>query len=336
MDCINGSLDDQEEEFTSREYANMILYYGEADCNAELALEIYKERRPKARHPKNPKVILDAYNRLRKNLRLVPSTNEIGSEDSDSETAPIATLKSSVAPEPIAKKIKLGNQNQKLGDRLKFCEWLIKKQKRKGGFTQHVLWTDTAVLNPRGMSNRHKFYPAHFDSYPVEKWSIRIWAAILNKKIYGPYIIPKDLTIDKYCEFIRETLPSIKEDLPLNIYNELWFAHDSAKWHKSVLVSREIEKLFSDQWIGPCGVIIFPNESPELMPTQFIWDYVYERVYEDLCVCEEEMQEKIVDAFRSLNKTCEEDPELLVHVFEDCVSKAWSYVKERRRFSDSD
>lgn len=58
--------------FTAREDGQMLMVYGEARGNAALALRIYVERYPDARHPADSRVIMRAYQRVLNNQPVVP------------------------------------------------------------------------------------------------------------------------------------------------------------------------------------------------------------------------------------------------------------------------
>ena len=49
-----------------------------------------------------------------------------------------------------------------------------------------------------------------------------MWCGILGNQIIGPYFIDGQLTGQKYATFVTEILPTLLENVPLNIRLEMW------------------------------------------------------------------------------------------------------------------
>ncbi|KAI5641200.1 hypothetical protein NE865_06464 [Phthorimaea operculella] len=64
--------------FTAKEYADMLLCYGEAMGNATEALKLYVEKYPNRRHPSDPRVVEDMYQRVIENKPIVPQQEDAG------------------------------------------------------------------------------------------------------------------------------------------------------------------------------------------------------------------------------------------------------------------
>jgi hypothetical protein len=61
-------------------------------------------------------------------------------------------------------------------------------------------------------------------------------------------------------------MPDFLADMPLIICRELYFMHDGAPAHFSLVAHRCLNRMFPGQWIGRGGPIAWPPCSPDLNP----------------------------------------------------------------------
>ncbi|KAG7301194.1 hypothetical protein JYU34_014053 [Plutella xylostella] len=133
------------------------------------------------------------------------------------------------------------------------------------------------------------------------RWRINVWAGIIGDHLIGPVFLPHALNGANYLGFLRGQLEELLEDLPVAAYHRVVFQHDGAPAHFAVQVRNYLAARFP-QWIGRGGVIPWPPRSPDLTPLDFfLWGHVKTTVYAVECGTEEQMRQRIVDAFAGID-----------------------------------
>lgn len=86
----------------------------------------------------------------------------------------------------------------------------------------NILWTDEALFTRIGLYNsRNEHYWAvsnpHVikDSYHQVRFSVNVWAGIINNVIVGPYFIDDRLTGGNYLDMLQSVIPDLLDDMPL-------------------------------------------------------------------------------------------------------------------------
>lgn len=64
--------------------------------------------------------------------------------------------------------------------------------------------------------------------------------------------------------FLRDILTKLLEHLPLEARLEMWFQHDGAPEHFSVVVREYPYTNYGDRWIGRGGPVVWPARSSDL------------------------------------------------------------------------
>jgi len=106
-------------------------------------------------------------------------------------------------------------------------------------------------------------------------FSVSVWCAVLDDQLIGPFILEVRLTGEAYLRFLREELPRLLEDVPLNKRGRMYFQHDGAPPHSS----REVRN-FPGRWLGRCGPHNWPARSRDLSPLDYcVWGWMKELVY---------------------------------------------------------
>lgn len=72
--------------------------------------------------------------------------------------------------------------------------------------------------------------------------------------------LPNILSGDNYLNFLRDELPELLEDLPINIRQHLYFMHDGAPAHYRVTVHKFLNEAFPNRWISRGGQV--PRPAP--------------------------------------------------------------------------
>jgi hypothetical protein len=70
-------------------------------------------------------------------------------------------------------------------------------------------------------------------------------------------------------------MPDFLADVPLIIRRELYFMHDGAPAHFSLVARRNLGRKFSGRWKGKGGSIAWPPRSSDLNPLNFyMWGHL--------------------------------------------------------------
>lgn len=125
----------------------------------------------------------------------------------------------------------------------------------------------------------------------------------------GPFEFVGHLNGEAYASFLRDELPELLEDLPLDLCRRLIFQQDGAPAHNSRVASTVLNQMFPDSWIGTYGPFAqFPPRSPDLTPPDFfLWGFIKQIVYQTPLYSREELEGRLLEAFaqvtpESLNK----------------------------------
>lgn len=78
-------------------------------------------------------------------------------------------------------------------------------------------------------------YVTRQDAYQ-HRFSVNVWADILNNNLIGPYFIDGRFDSVSYLNILNNVVSEMLEDVPLNIYRDLYYQHDGAPAHYQVRV----------------------------------------------------------------------------------------------------
>ena len=119
-------------------------------------------------------------------------------------------------------------------ERLNFCKWLNGRRQ----LHRYIMFTDEAQFTRDGVNNTH---------------NSRVWCAVWDDQLIGPFILEGRLTGEAYLRFLQEELPRLLDDVPLNKRDRMYFQHEGAPPHSSSEVRKFLNYRFPGQWIGRCG-----------------------------------------------------------------------------------
>lgn len=302
--------------FSTREYHDMLLIYGESQGNSRGAVRLYNERYPNRRQP-NCRTFVSVSQRLLENGSVIPKKTS-GRNRTDRVLAVEDDILDIVAQNPtvsvrsIARQVNVGRtsvhrtlkeqllhpyhiqrvQDLHQGDfarRLQFCTWFQNKTTRNPLFASEILCTDEASFTRQGVLN---FHNCHIwdDHHPhatrrtnfQQKFSINMWAGIIGHTLIGPYELPRQLRGDSYLNFLENVLPGLLEELPLNIRQDMWFLHDGAPPHFARAVKLFLDDHYPRRWIGRNGPFLWPPRSPDLnVMDYYFWGHMKSLVYDN-------------------------------------------------------
>lgn len=128
-----------------------------------------------------------------------------------------------------------------------------------------ILWTDEATFRSDGGVNTHNmhYWAANNPRWMQEvqhqgRWSVNVWCGILGNKIIGPFIWNEPLRGENYLNFLRNNLPVLLEDVPLETRRTMFLQHDGCPAHFAVNVRRFLDQAFPDRWIGRGSLFPWP------------------------------------------------------------------------------
>lgn len=190
--------------------------------------------------------------------------------------------------------------------RLQFSRWLLENWQR------NIIWTDESTFTRVGMYNQHNTHlwmhenphACRVDSFQ-HRFSVNVWAGVIGTHILGPVFLQR-LTGDAYLLFLRETLPTLLEDIPLHNLHEVFYQHDGAPAHFTRSVRQHLDEEFGERWIGRGGPVQWPPRSADLTPLDFfLWGRIKSLVYFSDTTSAEDLKNRIVNAFQVVRNDTE-------------------------------
>lgn len=112
--------------------------------------------------------------------------------------------------------------------RVEFCQWFLQQLNRNEDFTKIILATDESTFTRNGIFNFHNNHVWAVENQHAvrrsnfqHRFSLNVWAGVVNGMLIGPYFFPPRLTGDIYLDFLRHHLPELLEDVPLNVRQDM-------------------------------------------------------------------------------------------------------------------
>ena len=316
--------------FTNIEYADMHLVLGDAHGNAERAVQLYARLYPNRRLP-NPRTFCAVDRRLRETGSFNRPTRDIGGhnrlrnernneilnkvqENPHTSTRAVAAVLDLPQTHvwkclnkdklhPFHHQKVQGLEPTDYAPRIQFCDWFLLQSNTVDQFSRFILFTDEATFAREGPFNTHNTHTwAHENPCAIKqrahqvRFSVNVWAGIIGDHLIGPHLLPQTLNGAIYTQFLEETLPTLLEDVPLEVRRLMWYMHDGAPAHFARTSRDSLNVRFPNRWIGRSGPIHWPARSPDLNPMDFyLWGHLKELVYETEVQRREELWPRIVD-----------------------------------------
>ncbi|KAJ8937688.1 hypothetical protein NQ318_015796 [Aromia moschata] len=123
----------------------------------------------------------------------------------------------------------------------------------------HHEWGDA---NQRATVTRHSQF----------RFKINIWVGMLGNNVLGAVELPSNLNSVNYFDFLKNGLPDLLDDVPLQDGVNMWFMQDGAAPHYALLVRQWLEENCPKRWIGRCveAPQFCPPRSPDLSGFLFV------------------------------------------------------------------
>lgn len=300
--------------YTNAEMTDMHFIYGLADGNSLQARRLYIERFP-GRNVPDRKIFQNIHRRLHetgtlkrsggpgramtiRTVQLEQNVLDMIEEDPGSSTRKIANTLN-VSHWTVWKILKDNmlypyhiQRVQALlpadfPPRIALCQWILQTLLLIPQFLTQIMFTDEASFSRNAIRNFHNNH-VWADENPHEvledrfqhQFSLNVWLGIVGEYLIGPVFLPARLTGEVYRNFLEETLPDFLDDVPLATRIAMWFMHDGAPPHFSLVARHFLTATYGDRWIGRGGPHAWPARSPDLNPLDFfVWGYLKSLVY---------------------------------------------------------
>ena len=326
-------------QFTNSEMADMHFCYGMAHGNSNAARRIYHERFPQRVVP-NRRTFVRLHARLSETGSFKRSTVVIGRPATvrtvQIEEAVLNEIE--VNPHTSTRKIAevlnithvtvwqiLRDQQlypyhmqrvqallpRDLPLRLAFSNWLRGKIIRNPGFLSRILFTDEACFSRNSIINYHNNHiwaennpHALIENNFQEQFSFNIWVGIVGDYLIGPHFLPPRLNGEEYRRFLEFVLPELLEEIPAMERFRMWYMHDGAPPHFSVVARQFLDENYHNRWIGRAGPHPWPPRSPEMNPLDyFLWGHIKALVYKTPIQSEEDLRNRIINSCDIIKNT---------------------------------
>lgn len=340
-------------EYTTAEYCDMHFMYGAALGNAAEARRLYSATYPNRQLPSD-KLFVRLHNRLREggsfkvNMRDTGRTRTVRSVEFEENVLEKFEDNPRLSVRTVAHEINVSKSTiwrvvhddnlypfhfQKVqslipGDyvqRVNCARWFLQQDVFNPNFLCYVLFTDEALFTREGVFNSKNSHVWALEN-PHEtvmhnhqhRFSVNVWAGIVNNHLIGPYILPNRLDSPTYLVLVRDILPELLEQLPLEVRANLWFQHDGAPPHFGNIVRNHLDAAFGEQWIGRGGPVPWPPRSPDLNPLDyFFWGRIKQLVYCTPVENEEDLVARIAAAAAAI----QDDADVFGRVRESMIKR---------------
>jgi len=166
--------------------------------------------------------------------------------------------------------------------RLNYVAHIAVKLEDDPQFLKKIMWTDEAKFHNNGVVNHHN---NHFwsDSNPhvfsetnsQSRWGVNVWCGIIDEFLVGPYFFDENLNGKKYFDFLKNDLPILMENIPIQQRLDLIWQQDGAPAHNTLVVRTYLDEIYGDNWFGTHSIKIqWPPRSPDLSVLDFFFGVI--------------------------------------------------------------
>lgn len=209
--------------------------------------------------------------------------------------------------------------------RREFCNWLEEQRVAVENFEKRILFTDEAGFTRNGIFNFHNNH-VWADENPhatvqrahQQQFSLNVWAGIIDRHLIGPVFLPQRLNGEIYRNFLQHELPPLLENLPLLLRAQMWFMHDGAPPHFSIIARDHLNNAYQNRWIGRGGPVSWPPRSPDLNPLDFyLWGHIKQLVYSRPIPNIDVLRQRIEEGFQTIKN----NPRILPRVRRNLIKR---------------
>lgn len=213
--------------------------------------------------------------------------------------------------------------------------WIQRKIRENQVFWKTVLWMDESQFMRDGITNcrnLHKWCPKgenpklkRASSFQV-RFSINVWAGIMDDTLIGPIILPRTLNAERFLELLSEDLPPLLEDVPLAIRRRMILQMDGCPAHYARTVRNFLNEHYPNRWIGRSGPVGWPARSPDMTPLDyFLWGTMKQTVYATPVDTEDELRARILSCAQQIK----EKPDMIRRATQQILVRAAMCLQQR-------
>lgn len=325
--------------YTNSEMADMHFIYGLANGNAREARRLYMERYPNRMIPDH-RIFSNIHRRLGETGTFKKNTNDAGKPRTVRTPQIEEIVLNEIDRHPrtstrrISEHLNISHQvvwrilrasllypyhiqrvqallPRDFPLRIDFCQWYLNMLAVDRNFDCKILFTDEANFSRTSIKNfhnnhtwadenPHEIVETHFQ----EQFSLNVWGGIIGDNLIGPCFLPGRLTGQSYRLFLQNELPLLLEDLPLLLRNQMWYMHDGAPSHFSILAREYLNEVYENRWIGRGGPQPWPPRSPDLNSLDFfMWGHLKSLVYTTPLNNVDDLRNRIINGFETIRNT---------------------------------
>ncbi|KAJ3666078.1 hypothetical protein Zmor_001533 [Zophobas morio] len=327
--------------FSYAEMTDFVLIYGRAFGNVHEAQRLYQEEFLGRRLPHHT-TFSAIFQRLRENGKFQPSTTDHGRErtehviEVEPEILEIVEEIPSISIRRLSYRLGVSLfvvwrtlkghpyhvqrvqslKPEDLPRRVRFCEWLLQKIRVQSDFVQKLLIADEATFTREGVfnsrntyiwsdENSHAIRETHFQ----DRFSVNVWAGMVNNNLIGPYVLPPRLTAVAYLDFLNNDLGPLLENVPLN------------------KCGNGLTETFQTNGLGGmdlcCGHLVLPISIPVI----FLWGYMKQVVYQTPVNTMQELTNRIQNVAAQIRN----NPDMVRRTQQSLIQRAEACVQNRGR-----
>lgn len=195
--------------------------------------------------------------------------------------------------------------------RTALCRWMQERIRQDAPFIRKILFTDEANFSRDAIMNFHNNHIWHYENPHAvaenrhqHQFSLNVWVGIIENFLIGPFFLPARLTGQVYQEFLENELPVMLEDVPIQLRQQMFFLHDGAPAHFSLVARQYLDITYPNRWIGRGGIHPWPPRSPDLNPLDFfLWGHLKSLVYRNPIDNVEELRNRIITSCDIIRQT---------------------------------
>lgn len=193
--------------------------------------------------------------------------------------------------------------------RMLFCHWYLQQIQINESFGRLIIWSDESYFSSAGIFNRHNTRNWSDENHHIifEREQQGRFGVGVSCFVFGRHIVYRmfegGLTMHRYRDILEEVVPELMENVPLAIYNNVYFQQDGAPSHNSALVRAFLDDHFPQSWIGTHGPVQWSPRSPDLSILDFfLWGLMKNKIYQTQYQSVVELRAAIDLNFRNLQR----------------------------------
>jgi hypothetical protein len=215
--------------------------------------------------------------------------------------------------------------------------WILRKTRENPNFPKRILWMDEATFTRDGIvncRNLHKWCPKgenprlkRSSTFQV-RYSINVWAGLIDDMLIGPVILPATLTGESFLRLLRDELPQLLQVVPLylRVRNRMYLQMDGCPAHNARNVQSFLNENYQNRWIGRQGPVAWPARSPDMTPLDyFLWGTMKQRVYSTPIDSEADLQDRVLSCADAISN----DPDMIRRATQQIVLRATLCLQQR-------